>query len=247
MNFNFHRYIPFFMLAIFFVTIQSNSQAQSLNNQSIWDGIGGKSTWLQTDFILFVAKGNEVSPTVTGSRKFLLNKANGDVRFEGKNAQNDQYVVLFNYHSQKLKKIFKNQIEIKATAEDQALIENVLSQFNEDTSLLFLQTFLEKAGSILGKPEQKISNSEKLIAIPFKSQSLLNKALAGKILVNKDNFQLRNLNLNHNAYLVDGHKDVGAGLTLPTVFKNTTDDAKSCTYTLVASFTEIEESKFSDL
>lgn len=240
-------YLSSLFLSLFFFCSLSSLKAQNGIINSIWEGVGGKSTWQNTRFILFVVKGNELSSSFKESRRFLLNKSNGEVRFEGKNAQGDRYIFLFNYQSQKLKKVYKNQIEIKNASSENELFQELLAQFNEDSSLLFIQTFLDKSGSKLGSVENKISNAEKVNAIPFKTFSLMNKPLSGKVYTNSENFLLRNLELNDEEYLIDGYKDIGGGLTLPTIFKNTADSSKSSSYSLVASFTEMEESKFSTL
>lgn len=212
---------------------------------SLWKGIGGKSTWANTDYILFTVEGNR-SKFLQNGRTFILNRNTGQARLEAKTESNENIVVLFNYLTGKLTRFFRNGKEIvDATAFIQDQLPQIISQLEKDAALLFLPTVLEKSSVKIEKLEQKIVNAEKLDVF---SIAVGDEKFDGTILFNSESGLIKQF-IDHDGheYYVNGYKDIGGGLILPTTFKNLTDSNKSTTFTVVASFEELEETKFTNL
>lgn len=222
-----------------------NAQTQSGTIASLWKGVGGKSKWNATDFILFTANGNDAHYLQNG-RRFLINKKTGECRFEGRTMNNQNIVVLFNYKTEKLLRYFVNGKEEKKHDVDVlASFKQVNEQFLRDASLLFLPTLMDRADTRVGKVSSKIINAEKLHAVSFQ---LKDNFIAGDMLFNADDGFIRQLiDKEGNTFYVNGYKDIGGGLFLPTVFKNLQHTDRNTTFTTVAAFTDMEAAKFENL
>lgn len=218
-------------------------EQRSISN--LWKGVGGKNKWNSTDFILFSASGND-APYLLNGRKFLINKKSGECRFEGRTNEGQNLVVLFNYKTDKLLRYFNNGKAVaKSSSEATAAFERISQQFVNDASLLFLPTLIDQADTKVGKVSAKIVNAEKLYTFSFQ---LKDNSLAGDILFNAETGLIKQLvDREGNEYYVNGYKDVGGGLILPTTFKSLQQTNKSTLFTTVAAFTDMEVEKFETL
>ncbi|WP_437920581.1 hypothetical protein [Sphingobacterium sp. LRF_L2] len=230
-----------YILSGIIVEAQGNHESVS----ALWKGIGGKTKWDNTNYILFTANGNEAK-YLQGARKFLINKQSGQVRFEGKSADGNNVVVLFNFKNQKLIRFYNNGEEVKltnTTTNDSFL--KIYEQFKKDVNFLFLPVLMDKPETKTGKSTLKIVNAEKLQAVPFQ---LKDNALSGEVFFNNETGYIKQLVDNDgNEFYINGYKDIGGGLFLPTTFKSMNNQDKSTSFTTVAAFTEMEDSKFSNL
>ncbi|WDF69226.1 hypothetical protein PQ465_02315 [Sphingobacterium oryzagri] len=224
---------------------QATAQANQESVSILWKGIGGKTRWDNTNYILFTATGNE-SKHLQNGRKFLINKQSGQVRFEGKVDNGDNIVALFNFKTQKILRLFSNGVESKtATEEVNEYFAKIHEQFKKDATFLFLPTLIDKPETRTGKSVAKIVNAEKLQSVPFQ---LKDNSLAGEVLFNVETGYIKQLvDREGNEFYVNGYKDIGGGVFLPTTFKSMDSQNKSTSFTTVAAFTEMEDAKFSNL
>ncbi|MGJ1341480.1 hypothetical protein [Sphingobacterium spiritivorum] len=218
----------------------------------LWEGIGGKSKWDETHFILFSAAGNNTSTFIENPRKFLINRQNGDCRFEGATSSGDEITLLFNYRTNKIRKLYVNEVE--QTNLDNFSAKNfplITRQFKQDVSLLFLPTVLGSKQFKTGDAQQKIVDAEKLTVVTVNSTTDLNVKLNGKLFFNSESGKIRRWELSAEddsvQYLIDNFKDIGDGLILPTTFKSLNDNSKSVIFSTVAAFVDMELSKFTTL
>lgn len=220
---------------------QVKAQASQESVSILWKGIGGKTKWDNTNYILFAASGNE-SKYVQSGRKFLINKRSGQVRFEGRLSDGDNIIAIFNFKTQKIMKFSSNGVESKSgSSEVDDAFAKINEQFKKDASFIFLPTLIDKAG----KAASKIINAEKLQYISFQ---LRDNNLAGDLYFNPETGYIKQLvDQDGNEFYVNGYKDIGGGLFLPTTFKSMGSQEKSTSFTTVAAFTEMEDSKFSTL
>ncbi len=230
---------------ILFVLILPCILATGQTPEALWKGVGGKTKWDSTNYILFTANGNSTA-NLGSTRKFLINKKSGQVRFEGQSSEGNQIVALFNFKTQKLSKLFQSGEELKAESPESAeLFELVNKQYKRDAVFIFLPILVESPDTKIGTEGSKIVNSEKLQAFSFE---LKNNTLSGEIFYNRETGQIKQIiDQSGNEYFVNGYKDIGGGLILPTTFKSMSSQENSATYTTVAAFTEMEESKFTSL
>ena len=235
----------FLKAAIFSLLVYTGGQLMAQASQEsvsiLWKGIGGKVKWDNTNYILFTAHGNE-SRFLQNGRKFLINKQSGQVRFEGKSKDGDSWIALFNFKTDKLSKLSYNGVESKSiSTEGEEIFLKINEQFNKDASFLFLPTLVDKTG----KAALKIVNAEKLQHIPFQVKQ---NNLSGELYYNGETGIIKQIiDKEGNEFYVDGYKDIGGGLMLPTTFKSLGNQDKSTSFTTVAAFTEMEDTKFSNL
>ncbi|GHE37179.1 hypothetical protein [Sphingobacterium griseoflavum] len=219
------------------VVAQASQESVSL----LWKGVGGKNRWDNTNYILFAASGND-SKHVQSGRKFLIDKRSGQVRFEGRLGDGDNIVAIFNCKTDKLLKLSSNGNEGKPNStEADDVFAKINEQFKKDARFIFLPTLVDKAG----KASLKIVNAEKLQHITFQ---LKDNSLGGELYFNPETGYIKQLvDKDGNEFYVNGYKDIGGGLFLPTTFKSIDNQDKSTSFTTVAAFTEMEDSKFSTL
>lgn len=224
---------------------QSTAQASQESVSILWKGIGGKTRWDSTNYILFTANGND-SKYLQNGRKFLINKKSGQVRFEGKSADGNNIVALFNFKTHKILRFFSNGVETKPASDDvNESFSKINEQFKKDATFLFLPTLIDKPETKTGKAISKIVNAEKLQSVPFQ---LKDNNLAGEIYFNLETGYIKQfIDKEGNEFYVNGYKDIGGGVFLPTTFKSMENQDKSTSFTTVAAFTEMEDSKFSNL
>lgn len=227
-----------------FLCTTARAQEEQDASKALLKGIGGKDKWDSANYILFTARGDDAK-SFQDSRKFLINIKSGQARFEGKSADGNNVVTLFNFKTGKLAKFFVNGNEVKQTdVETNALFTDIHAQFKRDVTFLFLPALIEQPETKTGKISSKILNAEKLQALPFQ----LKEGLSGEVLFNGETGQIKQfIDKADNVYLVNDYKDIGGGLFLPTTYKNMENTAKSLLFSTVAAFTDMEESRFSEL
>lgn len=231
------------------ITLASFGQVLS-PKELIIKASGGKSKWENTTYILYTASGNNYSSALLGERTFLLDRSTGEARFEGVDTKSEEVVVLFNYKTPKIHRVFKDKKERKNTDEfEKSVFPNILEQLHQDAHLLFLPILVENEHTKITDTEQIIVNAERLIEININHlHDSKGHTHAAKVIINSESGQVRQFNTDGiGAYDVSGYKDVGGGLMLPTIFRNITDSAKNCVFSTVASFTDMERSKFEEL
>lgn len=227
-----------------FSCVAIRAQEEQEAGKILLKGIGGKDKWDSTNYILFTASGNEAKYFQNG-RKFLINTKSGQARFEGKSYDGNNIVSLFNFKTGKLSKFFVNGNEVKQMgSETNELFTKINEQFKKDITFLFLPALIEQPETKTGKISSKIFNAEKLQSLPFQ----LKGGLSGEVLFNGETGWIKQfVDKEGQTYLVNGYKDIGGGLFLPTTFKNLENGERSLLFSTVAAFTEMEESRFSTL
>ena len=231
------------ILSLSFSASQAQENEQLLGHM-LWKGIGGKTKWDSTNYMLFTAEGNNTHGIQKG-RKFLIDTKLGRVRFEGKSSEGSNVIALFNYKTNTLAKLAING---ETTAIDQpkakTLFEQINAQFKNDISFLFLPALIEQADTKTGEISSKIVHAEKLQALPFQ----LHNGMAGEVLFNGETGWIKQFtDQKGNCYMVNDYKDIGDGLFLPTTFKNLNDQNKNLIFSTVAAFTDMEESRFTKI
>ncbi|RZF58397.1 hypothetical protein [Sphingobacterium corticibacterium] len=230
------------ILSISYVSICAQEGQEA--GKILLKGIGGKDKWDSTNYILFTASGNDIK-YFQNSRKFLINMKSGQARFEGRSNDGNNIVSLFNFKTGKLSKFFVNGNEVKQIdPETHELFTKINDQFKKDATFLFLPALIEQPETKTGKISSKIFNAEKLQSLPFQ----LKEGLSGEVLFNGETGLIKQfVDKEGQTYLVNGYKDIGGGLFLPTNFRNLENNSKSLLFSTVAAFTEMEETKFSIL
>ncbi|WP_156305793.1 hypothetical protein [Sphingobacterium endophyticum] len=233
-NIVFYIYLIFtvFTFAPAMILAQSNSIVEK-----IWTGVGGKNKWESTKYIMFTVSGNSKYPSISGSRKFLLDKQSGNVRFEG-TLNNENVVALLNVQNQKLSHVYDENGAEVSIQEYKEVLPDLIGQYNIDLKVLSLPISI-MSSNISPQSSNKIINAEKLQKLEF-SNFLGN---SGSFYVSEESGLVKRIDLDNKSYLVNGYKDIGNGLILPTTFKASSD---SITYQKVASFTEMEPEKFKE-
>ncbi|QBR13426.1 hypothetical protein [Sphingobacterium sp. CZ-2] len=227
----------YFCLFLTLLSIYPNlAKAQSKNIvDKIWNSAGGKNKWESTKYIMFTVSGNSQFGSITGTRKFLLDKQSNLVRFEG-TFDNENIVAILNVQNQKLIRLYdENGTELSVT-DFKGLVSELAAQYKIDLKVLALPASIATA-SLDGGSESKIINAEKLQKVDF------NNFLggSGSVYVNEESGMIKRIDMDNKSYIVNGYKDIGNGLVLPTIFKGSND---SISYQKVASFTEMETEKF---
>lgn len=216
------------------------AQDQPKASQLIESTLGIGNKWASTRYLLYTVDGPTVSPGIASERTFLIDKTSGDCRFEGTNSDKENIVLLFNFNTRKLKKLFVNRKESKENAD--ALFDNVVNQFFMDTQLLFLPAFLSEEPSRVTDVTEKMISSEKMPVISFSNLPAWGgKNVRGKIAVTHKG-AIKSITIDNAEYRTSGSKDIGGGIVLSTVFEGR-DVYKFLT---VAAFTQMEIGKFTD-
>lgn len=244
------KYTSILLLFILAGTTICGAQQGTDIKAKLEKAIGGHDKWIQTHYILFTALGNEQGTHLNGSRTFLINKSNGDVRFEGENTELKEIVFLFNYKNKESKGLYIDTDKIKKESDlYKSLQKNIADQFFEDSKLLFTAALLPESLPSVDNYQHKIVNAEKVATVHTnKLFTLRSQVTHCDAIVNVENGKIRKLVLDGSGtFIVSGYKDIGGGLILPTQFENIENSSNSCIFTTVASFTDIEDSKFDSL
>ena len=229
-------YYSYLLLGIIlFHSIELAAQPKQIIDK-LWDAAGGKNTWEETNYIMFSVTGNNQHASISGARKFLLDKKSGNVRFEGV-LNNTHVVALFNVQQQKLHHVFDENGKEIVNQEFKNLLSDLITQYQVDLKVLSLPVSMISS-QLDNDTESKLWNAEKLQKIAFQNFN----GEKGSIYINEETGLIKRLDIGNRSYLVNGYKDIGNGLILPTTFKASTD---SINYQKVASFTDMEQAKFS--
>lgn len=228
-------YIYMFLIIVTIPLQPIFAQSNSISDK-IWTGIGGKSKWDNTNYMMFTVSGNSKFSSISSERKFLLDKKTGDVRFEG-GINNESVVLLFNVRTQKLTGVFNENGAALPVQDYRYDLSNIIEQYNLDLKVLSLPVTLLSNSTLSDQTESKIINAERLKKITF--NNFLGKS--GSIYVNEETGLIKRIDVDSKSYIVNGYKDIGSGLVLPTSFKGSSD---SISYQKVASFTDMEKQKF---
>src|SRR5690606_20290316 len=95
------------IIACIFSPILSFAQSDNIT-EKISTSYGGKTKWDNTRYLMFTVTGESNQNTITGDRKFLLDKKTGDIRFEG-TLNKENIVVLFNKNTATIKNVYDQE------------------------------------------------------------------------------------------------------------------------------------------
>ncbi|MBL1409676.1 hypothetical protein [Sphingobacterium faecale] len=232
----------FFLIGYILLSIPCNLNAQEQSGKDLVElSVGEANKWANTRYLLYTAIGPSHIVGFNNERTFLIDKKTADCRFEGINKNNENIVLLFNYKTKKTKKYFINEQESKENTD--SLIDNILTQFFNDTQMLFLPALLSNSPSKITEVSQKVFNADKINIISFSNLSTLgDNTIDGKIsLTNKG--EIKSISIDNVEFRTSATKDIGEGILLPTVFEHRSTHQ----FQIVAAFTEMEAGKFTDL
>lgn len=217
------------------------AQDHKEDKELIRQAVGEKRNWTSTRYLLYSASGSSTTSLFSNERSFLIDKGNGDCRFEGMNKNNEDVVLLFNFRSGKSKKYYVNGKESTSSMDEMA--EIIIDQFFADTQLLFLPAFLTEHQSTITDTVQKIFNADKTTIFSFSNvPGFGEKSTTGKIVITSKG-EIKSISLENNTYHTSASKDIGSGILLPTFFEGPT----TIKFNTVAAFTQIEPGKFTTL
>lgn len=240
-----NTFLILFLISLFHWT---SAQTQSIFDD-IEESIGGKSTWNNTDYLYFSVKGNSSLPAFSQKRSFLINKSNGDARFKAVNDKNQEVVILFNYLTPKIKKAFIEQEEKDITeSEIKELYSSIQQQLGKDLTLLFSPISVLENVNAQQTPTAKIIDGKKLNLLTVSNMYYPpnQDRISGTVGVDTKG-KIYIIELQNGLKLwVDKYIDTG-GLILPTQFESKNQAPKSCVFSTVASFMDIEKDKFENL
>lgn len=240
------------LLLIGFVHFNSQhalSQEKKTELNLISEASGGIQKWDITDYILFVAKGNALSPEFSESRAFLINKNNGDARFEATSNRGEKTVVLFNFKRNTLKKVFVNKKELEELDSfEKDYLPLIIKQFSEDSKRLFLPFLIANSRQDAKVMEDKIIDLEKLSPVQADGiQDLSGNSFNVTVFCSSETGEIRLANLDSQEFAIKNYKDIGGGVYLPTEFIDKKNPERSSEFSTVASFTHMEKEKFEGL
>lgn len=232
-----------FSIIVLFNTSYSQNQDKDSIIEAISSTIGGQQKWNNTRYFLFTVSSTPKSSAIGKDRTFLFDKEDSYGRFEGV-VNNKNVIFIFNYKTKAGIKLFQEGKEVSTI--DDALTQDVMNQFFEDSKLLLFPVYFLEKGNNLSVGRQKIINSEKIYTIDYSNIDVLNDDnLSGSISATYKG-ELKSLRINGKEYTLSNPKDIGNGINLVTQFKNIQKPDNSVIFTTVAAFTEIESGKFSN-
>lgn len=240
------------ILLIFMLSIlcQAHLSAQddSLNKQ-IWRSIGGQAKWDSLQFLAFSAKGNTVSEELSNEeRKFLFNRTTGECRFDGYNGS-DQVTYLFNFKGSGTDKLF---IGGNVATDGQEVKKAIKNQLFTDLNLLFLPTLIEQKSIQLKNQEEQFVGGQKLtVASITSSAPIFGLKLDGLVYVDQNTGEITRYDYTDKtekiSYEVSKYKEIGDGIRLPSLFNSTNNDKRTCVFSSISSFVQVEQKKFKEL
>lgn len=227
------------LFALYHIDAFPITYTQHNPSQEIWNGIGGKQKWESTNYILFSVTGGEKNnSSVSNGRRYLIEKSNGKARFEGV-INGSRRIILFNFKQKRLHKIYDGDGISQDVSSYEKEFNDLLKQFDHDFATLCIPANI--AQSVGEKATTKIVNAERFLQVPFQVNGQ-----KGKALIATESGLLKQLEYDQYTISIDGYKDTGNGLILPTRFKNQTDDRQSISFQTIASFTSMESAKFEE-
>ncbi|UPZ37426.1 hypothetical protein MUB18_03755 [Sphingobacterium sp. PCS056] len=241
-------------IIFFYLIVQVNFAIAVAQETSVpaklLSSIGGNDIWQETKFLLFSCNGNDNANLLNNEaeRSLLWNRETGECRFEGQSKKNEKLVYLFNFKTKKSLKFFVNAVDV--STQESALQEDIRQQINGDLQLLLLPTIAELKGINFSNTTAKLLNSEKLLSTSVTyNGNFYNSPIRGNLMIHENNGEIKVFenSINSISYQIDQYKDTGSGLRLPTSFVAINNKKKSCTFTTVSTFEQVEASKFTDL
>lgn len=239
-----------FLLLLFFVPSITSFGQETKIVQKIWESVGGQRIGTDVRYIAFSAKGNiESVQQISSERQFLVDRQTGNCRFDGANASGNAVTLLFNFKNSTTNKLY---IDSKEAAEDKTLLKSIRSQLLTDLQLLLLPTLLDSKQIQLKEKGTKLIGDQKLVILTFQSTApIFGSALRGDVFIETNTGEIKKYDKadasQRISYDVSAYKEIGEGFRLPTIFIATSDDKKSCSFSLVSSFIQVEQSKFNTL
>lgn len=236
------------MISIMYV---KSSFAQEINIQQVlWTGIGGQQNWLDTNYLMYNCYGNDASDLLKNNteRSLLWDKKNGNCRFEGIAKNGEEIIYLFNLITEKSIKLGINNVEEQNL--DPNLTKAIMLQIKKDLQLMLLPTIIDIKGTNFNHIEDKLSNGEKLIYVNVLSKlPFYGSSINGILSISEKSGEIKGFdNTNTDLhYQIENYKDTGSGLILPSSFLVADNKQKSCTFTIISSFLQVEVTKFTDL
>lgn len=224
------------------------AQDDSLNKQ-IWQSIGGQGKWDSLQFLAFSAKGNTISDQLSNDeRKFLFNRTTGECRFDGYSGT-DQVTYLFNFKNSGADKLY---VGGSLASDGTEIKKSIRSQLFSDLNLLLLPTLIGQKNVMLkGQTERFIGGQKLTIANISSSGSIFGLKIDGSIYIDQNTGEITYYEYTDKGekitYEVSKYKEIGDGIRLPSFFYATNNDKKSCVFSSISSFVQVEQKKFTEL
>lgn len=225
-----------------------SAQNDSLNKQ-IWRSIGGQDKWDSLQYLAFSAKGNSVSEELSNEdRKFLFNRTTGECRFDGYSGS-DQVTYLFNFRTNGTDKLF---IGGNVSTDNQDIKKAIKNQLYADLNLLLLPTLIEQKSIQFKNQEERFIGGQKLTVASITSSSpIFGSKLDGLVYIDQNTGEITRYEYTDKSekisYDVSKYKEIGDGIRLPSLFNATSNDKKTCIFSSISSFVQVEQKKFKEL
>ncbi len=225
-----------------------SAQDDSLNKQ-IWRSIGGQGKWDSLQYLAFSAKGNTVSEELSNEeRKFLFNRTTGECRFDGFSGS-DQVTYLFNFKRSSTDKLF---IAGNVSTDGQEIKKSIKNQLFADLNLLLLPTLIEQRSVQFKNQEERFIGGQKLtVASITSSGPVLGFKLDGLIYIDQNTGEITRYEYTDKtekiSYEVSKYKEIGDGIRLPSLFSASSNDKRTCVFSSISSFVQVEQKKFKEL
>lgn len=225
-----------------------SAQDDSLNKQ-IWRSIGGQDKWDSLQYLAFSAKGNSVSEELSNEdRKFLFNRTTGECRFDGYSGS-DQVTYLFNFRTNGTDKLF---IGGNVSTDNQDIKKAIKNQLYADLNLLLLPTLIEQKSIQFKNQEERFIGGQKLtVASITSSNPIFGSKLDGLVYIDQNTGEITRYEYTDKSekisYDVSKYKEIGDGIRLPSLFNATSSDKKTCIFSSISSFVQVEQKKFKEL
>lgn len=236
-----------FMLSIL-CQAHLSAQDDSLNRQ-IWRSIGGQDKWDSLQYLAFSAKGNTMSEELSNEeRKFLFNRTTGECRFDGYSGS-DQVTYLFNFKGSGTDKLF---IGGNVVTDGQEIKKSIKNQLFVDLNLLLLPTLIEQKSIQLKNQKEQFLGGQKLtIASITSSGEVLGSKLDGLLYIDQNTGEITRYDYTDKtekiSYEISRYKEIGDGIRLPSLFSCASNAKKSCVFSSISSFVQVEQKKFKEL
>ncbi|WP_293953168.1 MULTISPECIES: hypothetical protein [unclassified Sphingobacterium] len=224
------------------------AQEDTLHKQ-IWQSIGGQEKWDSLQYLAFSAKGNNISDQLANEeRKFLFNRTSGACRFDGYTGT-DQVTYLFNFKNPGNDKLF---IGGNLSTDDVELKKSIKSQLFSDFNLLLLPTLIGLKNVQLKNQKESFSAGQKLmISNILSSTPIFGNRIAGVLYIDQNTGEIARYEYKDKGekitYEVSNYKEIGDGIRLPSLFNCTTNGQRSCIFSSISSFVQVEQKKFTEL
>ncbi|MDM1295431.1 hypothetical protein HX021_14170 [Sphingobacterium sp. N143] len=218
-------------------------------NEQIWRSVGGQDKWDSLQYLAYSAKGNVTSEQLSNEeRKFLFNRTTGECRFDGYSGAN-QVTYLFNFKNNGPDKLF---IGGSITNDEQELKKSIRSQLFADLNLLLLPTLIEQKNIQLKDQEEQFIGGQKLtIASITSSSPIFGSKLDGLLYIDQNTGEITRYEYTDKtekvSYEVSKYKEIGDGIRLPSFFSAANNAKRTCIFSSISSFVQVEQKKFKEL